>query len=318
MDNNKVFSIIILAYHSGEKIILAYDKLFKIFEEENIRFEFIIVNDGSKDGNKTREVSIGLQNAKDNVFYYELSRNYTSHYAAFAGLSKCTGAVSALIPDDEQQPYDTLVKAYRMWEKGEKIIFPVRSSRTDPKVSKIFSGMFYWFMSKTTDYDYPKHGLDTWVIDREIIDIINTQVSPRNTTTITEILYLGYDPKLIFYERQKSINSKSRWSFQKKLKLASDWFFTTTRFPIKLVTFIGIASFLLSLSMIVFYTYIKLFGNDSFWKSNQVPGWVSLVLIISFFSGIILLSLAMIAEYIWRIFDEVKGRPGYIIKKFFK
>jgi dolichol-phosphate mannosyltransferase len=70
--------------------------------------------------------------------------------------------------------------------------------------------------------------------------------------------------------------------------------------------------------MIVFYIYIKLFGNEIFWKSNQVPGWVSLVVIISFFSGVILLSLAMIAEYIWRIFEEVKGRPGYIIKKNWK
>jgi glycosyltransferase involved in cell wall biosynthesis len=254
MDNNKVFSIIILAYDSGVKITLAYDKLSEIFEEENIKLEFIIVNDGSKDGNKTQEVSIGLKNTKDNVFYFELSRNYTSHYASFAGLSKSTGGVAALITDDEQQLYDTLVKSYRLCEKGEKIIFPVRSSRTDPKISKIFSGMFYWSMSMTMDYDYPKHRLDIWVIDRKITDIIKTQISPRNTSTITEILYLGYDPKLIFYERPKAINLKIRWSFPKKLKLASDWFFSTTRFPLKLVTFVGIGSFLLSLSMIVFYT----------------------------------------------------------------
>jgi glycosyltransferase involved in cell wall biosynthesis len=153
MDNNKVFSIIILAYDSGVKITLAYDKLSEIFEEENIRLEFIIVNDGSKEGNKTQEVSIGLKNTKDNVFYFELSRNYTSHYASFAGLSKSTGGVAALITDDEQQLYDTLVKSYRLCEKGEKIIFPVRSSRTDQKISKIFSGMFYWSMSMTMDYD---------------------------------------------------------------------------------------------------------------------------------------------------------------------
>ena len=88
-----------------------------------------IVNDGSKDGNKTREISIGLKNTKDNVFYFELSRNYTSHYADFAWLSKSSGAIVALIPDDEQQPYYTLVKVYRLWKKkGEKIIFPVKSS----------------------------------------------------------------------------------------------------------------------------------------------------------------------------------------------
>ena len=77
----------------------------------------------------------------------------------------------------------------------------------------------------------------------------------------------------------------------------------------------GVFSFLLSISFIFFYSYVKIWGNESFWKSNQVPGWVSLVVIISFFSGAILISLALIAEYIWRIFDEVKARPGYIIKK---
>jgi len=314
MVNTEKYSIIILGYHSGERIRIAYEKLLNIFQNENIDFEFIIVNDGSKDQNETRNVSQNLVENNKNVRYIELSRNYTSHYAAFAGLTVCKGSVAALIPDDEQQPYETLVKAYNFWKLGEKIIFPVRSNREDPKISKLFSGLFYRVMSKTTDFDYPKYGLDTWVIDREIIDILNTKISPRNTTTITELLYLGFDPKIILYDRVKSLNNKSRWGFNKKLKLASDWFFSTTRFPIKLVTFLGFGSFLLSILMIIFYSYIKLFGNESFWKSDQVPGWVSLVVIMSFFSGAILLSLGMIAEYIWRIFEEVKGRPGFIIK----
>ena len=308
------YSIIILGYHSGERIKIAYKKLLNIFQNENIDFEFIIVNDGSKDQNETQKVSQDLVLNNVNVQYIELSRNYTSHYAAFAGLSVAKGSVAALIPDDEQQPYETLVKSYKLWSLGEKIIFPVRSNRDDPKMSKLFSGVFYWLMSKTTDFDYPKYGLDTWVIDREIIDILNTKISPRNTTTITELISLGFDPKILLYDREKSLNNKSRWSFNKKLRLASDWFFSTTRFPIKLVTILGFGSFLLSIFMIMFYSYIKLFGNDSFWKSDQVPGWVSLVVIISFFSGTILLSLGMIAEYIWRIFEEVKGRPGFIIK----
>ncbi len=313
MDNSKL-SIILLAYYSGDKIRIAFEKIQELFEKEKIPFELIIVNDGSKDGNLTRNISKELEKNFEEVRYFELSRNYTSHYAAFAGLSVCTGACAVLIPDDEQQPYDTLVKAYNMWQEGEKIILPVRSSREDPTISKLWSNTFYWFLNKTTDFDYPKYGLDTWFIDREVIDILNERISPINTTTITEILRLGFDPKLLFYERTKSTQTRSRWSFNKKLKLASDWFFGTSRFPIKIVTYLGVFSFILSISMIAFYTYIKIWGNESFWKSNQVPGWVGLVVIISFFSGAILISLAMIAEYIWRIFDEVKGRPGYIIK----
>ncbi len=312
---NRIFSVILLAYHSGEKVEIAFEKIAGIFKIEKIPLEFVIVNDGSKDNHVTRNVSLSLERNNDQVKYFELSRNYTSHYAAFAGLSVCNGGCAAIIPDDEQQPYETLVKAYRLWEVGEKIVLPVRSGRDDPKISKFWSNSFYWFLNKTTDFDYPSYGLDTWFIDREVIDILNTRISPINTTTVTEILRLGFSPKLLFYERKKSLNSKSRWTFHKKLKLASDWFFTTSRFPIKLVTFLGFFSFVISLSMIFFYLYIKFFGNQSYWGSNQVPGWVSLVVIISFFSGMILLSLALIAEYIWRIFDEVKGRPGYLIKQ---
>jgi glycosyltransferase involved in cell wall biosynthesis len=313
--DNKVFSVILLAYHSGERVRMAFEKIKTLFDLEKIPFEFIIINDGSNDRGETRVVSRLMEKNNDEVRYFELSRNYTSHYAAFAGLSVCTGGCATIIPDDEQQPYGTLVKSYRFWELGEKIVLPVRSGRDDPKISKFWSNSFYWFLNQTTDFKYPPYGLDTWFIDREVIDVINSKISPINTTTITEILRLGYDPKLLFYERQKSLNSKSRWTFRKKLKLASDWFFTTSKFPIKLVTILGLFSFVLTLAMICFYIYIKTLGNQSYWSTNKVPGWVSLVVIISFFSGLILLSLAMIAEYIWRIFDEVKGRPGYLIKK---
>jgi dolichol-phosphate mannosyltransferase len=315
MTQNRTLSIILLAYYSGDKIRIAFEKIQALLNQENIPFELIVINDGSKDGNITRNVSQQLENEFPEARYFELSRNYTSHYAAFAGLSVSRGGCAVLIPDDEQQPYDTLVKAYRMWENGEKIILPVRSSRDDPKLSTLWSNAFYWFLNKTTDFDYPKYGIDTWFVDREVIDILNNKISPINTTTITEIMRLGFDPKLLFYERIQSTQNKSRWSFRKKLKLASDWFFGTSRFPIKMVTYLGLFSFLFSVSMIIFYTYVKIWGNNSFWKSDQVPGWVGLVVIISFFSGAILISLAMIAEYIWRIFDEVKGRPGYIIKK---
>lgn len=312
---NRVFSVILLAFHSGERVKIAFEKIKELFNFEQIPFEFIIIDDGSTDGGVTRDFSKLIEKNNLEVRYFELSRNYTGNYAAFAGLSICNGGCATIIPDDEQQPYDTLVTAYRLWESGEKIVLPVRSGRDDPKISKFLSISFYWFLNQTTDFNYPPYGLDTWFIDREVIDILNNRISPLNTTTITEILRLGYDPKLLFYERKRSLNNKSRWTFKKKLKLASDWFFTTSKFPIRLVTGLGLFSFFLSLMMICFYVYTKTWGNQSYWSSNQVPGWVSLVVIISFFSGIILLCLAMIAEYIWRIFDEVKGRPGFLIKK---
>jgi dolichol-phosphate mannosyltransferase len=243
-----------------------------------------------------------------------LSRNFTSHYSVFAGLSVAKGACAVAIPDDEQQPYGTLVEMYRLWQNGHKIIFPYRVSREDPWMSKLFSNIFYKVMNTLSDVTYPEGGVDICLIDREVIDILNSRIHPINTTTITEILRLGFDPYSLPYERPLGTNRKSRWSFKKKVKLAMDTFFSCSSFPIKLITYSGLFFCFFSVCLICLYTYIALFGNKKFW-GVPVPGWTSLVIFISFFSGIILFSLGVIAEYVWRIYEEVKNRPGYIIRK---
>ena len=147
------------------------------------------------------------------------------------------------------------------------------------------------------------------------MDLINSRIHPINTASITEILRLGFDPYYYGYKRPLGLNkNKSRWSLAKKVKLAKDTFFSSSTFPIKLITSLGLFFFVLSLAMIIFYLYISLFGNNEFWKI-QVPGWISIILTVMLFGGLIMLALGIIAEYIWRIYDEVKCRPGYIIRQ---
>ena len=308
----KKLSIIVLSYFSGDKLLKVYDKLSPLLAKENIDHEFIIMDDGSKDN--TMDIATKLEKTKSNVSVYQLSRNFTSHYSIFAGLSVCTGDCAVVIPDDEQQPYHTIIEMYRLWQKGGKIIIPNRMDRDDPLVSKVFSTIFYNLMNKFSDITFPKGGADTFFIDREIIDILNDRIHPINTTTITEIFRLGFDPIYLPYHRAKSSNEKSRWSLKKKIRLFADAFFSCSSFPIKFISYSGLFFSFTSFLIIVFYGYIKLFGNNEFWGVN-VAGWTSIVFFISFFSGLILFSLGIIAEYIWRIYEEVKDRPGYIIKK---
>ncbi len=309
--NNKL-SVILLSYKSGERLIKVRNNLDQVLNAAGIPYELIIVDDGSADG--SFEIALSLEKQHTNVRAFELSRNYTSHYALFAGLEMAHGDCATPIPDDDQQPYQLLVDMYREWQKGCKIIFPFRAQREDSWLSKQFAQLFYRIMSFISDFKYPSKGIDSFFVDREIIDILNSKIHSINTTTVTELLRLGYNPTYLPYIRAKSTVSKSRWSIKKKIKLAKDWFFSTSSFPIKFITLLGITISLLSFFMIMFYAYIKLFGNPVYWKVD-VQGWISLVILISFFSGLILLSLGIIAEYIWRIYEEVKNRPGYIIKK---
>ncbi|OQP64794.1 hypothetical protein A3860_18735 [Niastella vici] len=312
MGDNKTLSIIILCYYSQHKLNIAYEKLRQILEAEQIPFELIIIDDGSKDN--SFEIARELEKNNKNVRAFQLSRNYTSHYAAFAGLSVAKGGCCALIADDEQQPYSSLVEMYRLWEKGHKVVIPYRNNRKDPFFSKLFATLFYRIFNSIADIKFPIGGADTFFIDKEIIDIMNNYISPRRTTSITEILRLGFNPVYVAYDRSKGNNKKSRWTLKKKINLAKDLFYSSSSWPIKFITNLGLLFFVLSIGLILLLTYARFFGNNKFWHLKNFPGWTSTVVIVAFFSGLILLSLGIIAEYIYRIFEEVKGRPGFLIK----
>lgn len=311
---NRTLSVILLSYYSKGKLITATEKLVQLLGQNDIPFEIIIMDDGSED--ESFDIACKLEEEYEQVRAFQLSRNHTSHYSIFAGLSVCSGACAAPVADDEQQPYSTLVDMYRLWEKGNQVIIPFRNGRDDPFFSRKMSQGFYTVMNKLSDIKFPKHGVDTFFIDRELIDILNEKIHPIRTTTITEILRLGFSPVFLPYFRPIGTNEKSRWTLKKKINLAKDFFFSSSMFPIALITRLGLFFSLFSICLILFYFFGRIFGGDNgFWDLKSVPGWTSTVIIISFFSGLILFSLGIIAEYIWRIYEEVKSRPGYTIKK---
>lgn len=310
-----LLSVILLSYFSGKRINSCYAGLKKVLDEAKIPFELIVMDDGSTDDSYKIALQLDAENL--NVHAYQLSRNYTSHYSIFAGLSVCNGDCAIPIPDDEQQPYDTIVQMYRLWQQGEKIIIPHRAHRDDPAMSKFFSRSFYRLMNSLSDVRFPEGGADTFFIDREIIDIINQRIHPNNTSTISEILRLGFSPFFLPYNRPPGNNNKSRWSFKKKWRLAKDFFFSSSSFPIRFITFCGVFFSVFALLLVFAFIIIKLSSAEhAFFIFNEnVQGWTSLIIAITFFSGLIMLSLGIISEYIFRIYEEVKARPGYLIKK---
>lgn len=312
---SRLLSIILLSYYSKDRIRSCYERLSEVLGKEGIPFEFIVMDDGSKDDSYKK--ALELEREMPNVRAYQLSRNYTSHYSIFAGLSQARGACAVPIPDDEQQPYESIVQMYRLWEKGEKIIIPHRSHRDDPWLSQAFSRSFYKLMNRLSDVQFPPGGADLFFIDREVIDIVNQRIHPINTSTITEILRLGFSPYFLPYNRPKGSNTKSRWTFRKKWRLAKDFFFSSSSFPIRFITSCGLFFSVLALLMVVFAIVTKLLSMERqfFIFNENVQGWTSLITAITFFSGLILLSLGILSEYVFRIYEEVKARPGYIIRK---
>lgn len=307
-----LLSVLLLSYHSGNRILVAYEKLSILFAEHNIPFELIVMDDGSKDD--SYEIALDLEHRTKNVFAYQLSKNCTSAISAFASIQVANGDCAILIPDDEQFPYSHIIDLYRLWQQGEKIIIPYRKERYDGFWKNSFSYIFYAVINRISDIKFPKGGADTVFLDREVLDIIVKKIRPKNTYFTTEVFKLGFNPYYYSYIRPKGINEKSRWSFKGKLNLASNIFFSSSSFPIKAIAATGVFFSIISFLTILFYVLTKLFLDEKT-LGYQPSGWVSIIVFLCFFSGIILLALGVIAEYIWRIFDEVKDRPDYIIKK---
>lgn len=312
---SRLLSLILLSYYSKDRIRGCYERLSEVLGRAGIPFELVVMDDGSTDD--SYRMALQLEQETENVRAYQLSRNYTSHYSVFAGLSVCRGACAMPIPDDEQQPYENIVRLYRLWEKGEKIIIPHRTNREDPWLSRMFAGSFYKLMNRLSDVRFPPGGADTFLIDREVIDIVNERIHPINTSTMTEVLRLGFSPYFLPYDRPKGKNNKSRWTFRKKWRLAKDYFFSSSSFPIRVITSLGLFFSIFALLMVVFAIVIKVMSMERqfFFFNENVQGWTSLIIAITFFSGLILLSLGIISEYVFRIYEEVKARPGYIIRK---
>ena len=306
-----MISIIFLSYFSGDRINNAYKKLSSLLNAKDIPFEFIIIDDGSTDN--SFQLACELAAKFVNVKAFQLSRNYSAHYSIFAGLSVCKGKCAIPIDDDEQHPFEMVLDAYNLWKAGHKIIIPYRQNRNDGLINNFMANSYYNIINLLSDIKFPKGGADTFLIDREIIDIINAKIHPINTSSIVEVLRLGFSPYYLPYDRPLGINEKSRWTLKKKLRLFKDTFFSSSTWPIKMITRIGLLFSTVAFAIILIYIYIAIYGNTNYW-GQKLPGWTSTVVIISFFSGIILFSLGIIAEYIWRIYEEVKNRPGYIIK----
>ena len=314
MKRTGMLSVILASYYSKERIEKAYLKILEIFQKEKIPFELVVIDDGSEDN--SYDLALALEKKYNNVHAYQLSRNYTATYASFAGLSVAQGECAVLIPDDEQLPYPDIVRMYRIWQSGVQVIFPYRETRDDPWLSMQFSKLYYKLMNLCSCIKYPAGGIDSMFIDREIIDIINKRIHPIHTLHVIEVMRLGFSPVYYGYQRPMGLNEKkaSRWSLKKKIMLAKDTFFSSSNFPIFAINIAGFILSIIAFCAILFYGYIAIFGNHSFW-GIPLPGWTSIVLLLFFCFGLSFLFLGIVAEYIWRIHEEVKGRPGFIIRK---
>ena len=298
----KKISIIVPVYYNQDNLLPLYvDLKEKVLTKLNMEYELIFVDDGSKD--KSYEVMQNIAKLDKNIKNVRLSRNFGEHSALLAGLSQCTGDCAVRKAADLQEPSEMILEMIKKYEEGNEVVLAVRADREEPISQKAFSNLYAFLMRKL-----PKGGFDTFLIDRQIIDLL-VKMQERNTSLMSQILWAGFKTATVPYVRKKREIGKSKWTLSKKIKLVYDSLLSFSYFPIKMITTIGFLSFLISLIVLILIIYKKATGLI------DVEGYASIIMIMLMGFGIIMLSIGILGEYLWRTYDAARRRPPYIIEK---
>ncbi len=303
-----VLSIVVPVYFNEQSLESLYTTVVATFEPILLPddLEIVFVDDGSGDG--SFDVLCALAK-KDpcRVRVLRLARNFGSHAAILAGLSACRGRYAAMLSADLQDPPEIIA---RMLEQarldGAYVVLAVRDAREEPALKTHLANGYYWIMRTLSDAKFPSGGFDCFLIHRHVIDAL-TRLNETNTSLTAQILWLGFRKSSISYVRKARTHGKSRWTLRKKVGLLIDSLVSFSRLPIRFVEVMGFFAMMCGLAYAIFITILRL-------TSDKIPpGWASLMVVLLVMSGLTLLSLGIIGEYLWRILNASRRRPAFLV-----
>ena len=293
-------------YFNEESIQPLFAELTKVekqLAEKGHNMELIFVDDGSGDGSLQELLKIKAQRQATRVI--KLTRNFGAMNASKVGYQFVTGDCVVGLAADLQDPPDLIPALVDKWEKGAKFVLCARTNRGDPLTTKCFSAFYYWLLRLFVVKDYPRRGFDMALMDKAMLAHIQNSGKHINLPLLE--YWLGFKPEIIYYERRARRHGKSRFSFAKRLKVSVDSILGFSIFPIRLISLIGFAVSLLSFGYGSLVIVTTLLGR------REMPGFATIVALVSFLLGLVIVMLGMIAEYLWRVFDETNRRPEAVI-----
>lgn len=306
---NKKISIVIPVYCEEQVIQECYNRIKTVFLKlDSYDYEIIFVDDGSIDDTLNKLQSFAYND--NNVKVISFSRNFGHQAAVTAGIKYVTGDATLIIDSDLQDPPEVIPDMLKLWEDGNEVIYGKRKTRKKESVFKLVTAkMFYNTLNVLSDIEIPKDTGDFRLVDKKVIDVIN-ELPEHNKFLRGLFSWAGFKQKAYMYNREERFAGKTKYPFKKMLKLAFDGIVSFSTKPLKIVGALGIFSIIVSFLLLIYaiLSYIFKFGN-------LTAGWTSIMVAITFFAGVQLLSIWIISEYIARIYDESKNRPEYIINK---
>ena len=300
-----LLSIVLPAYNEEQNIANTSKVLSELLEEQHIEYELVYVSHGSRDGTFSEIQKAAAGNPR--IRGVEFSRNFGKEAAIFAGLELTVGNAAIVMDCDLQHPPQVIPRMWELWKDGAEVVEGIKESRGKESLAhRLSAGLFYKVMSGLIKMDMNASS-DFKLLDRKVVDVLLT-LPERNTFFRALSFWVGFRTEKVTYEVQERQFGESKWSFFSLMKYAVTNATSFSTLPLQLVTVMGIVSILFSIILFI-QTLVK------YLMGTSVEGFTTVILLILIIGGFLMLSLGIIGHYIARIYEEVKGRPKYIISK---
>ncbi len=300
-----LLSVVLPSYNEEMNVENTAKTLAALFEKEKMDYELVFVSDGSRD--KTFEAIKKQSEENPRVKGVEFSRNFGKEAGIFAGLELATGDAVVVMDCDLQHPPEVIPKMWELWKEGAQIVEGKKSSRGKESIfHRMSAGLFYKIMSSLIKMDMSSSS-DFKLLDRRVVDVL-LGLPERNTFFRALTFWAGFDTRTVEYEVQERKYGSSKWNFFSLMRYAIANATSFSTLPLQLVTMMGTISIIFSVILGI-QTLVK------YLMGNSVEGFTTVILLVLIIGGFIMLSLGIIGHYIARVYEEVKGRPKYVINK---
>ncbi len=305
----KKISIVVPAYNEEESLPFLFERLNNFMATmPAYEFEVLFINDGSRDN--TINLIKAYREQDPRYCYVDFARNFGKEIAMIAGLDYATGDAVIFIDADLQDPPELIEELIKYWEEGYDDVYAKRRSREGESFLKKFtSKMYYKILQKMTRVPIQRDTGDFRLLDRRCVNALKKmKESQRNTKSLFS--WIGYNKKEVLYDRDARVAGKTKWNYIKLIDLAIDGITSFTTSPLRISTLISIPTLFASVAYLV-YVIIKGIIDDCFLSDSQI-----LIFLLLLFSGLTILMLGIVGEYIGRIFNETKNRPLYLVNEY--
>ncbi|MFT7154012.1 MAG: glycosyltransferase involved in cell wall biosynthesis [Alteromonas macleodii] len=276
-------------------------------QQQDLEYEIILIDDGSSDESSIIMQELNVSNSK--IRFVKFTSNFGQVTAITAGLERVKGDAIVIRSADLQDPVNLIEKFIAGWNQGNKVVIANRSKRSDGIIHRLQSALFYKLI-RTVSPTMPKGGFDYCLIDKQVADELK-KFKHRNRFLQGDILSLGFSTQFIPYERLEDVNAKQRKkrSLSSSLKYSIDGILDSTYLPIRFMSVLGVICMLGGIAYSGLIVFARITDNVPF------DGWAPLMILILLIGGMLMLMMGIMGEYVWRIYDQLKKRPDYIIEK---